>query len=290
MPEPRFADGLSAFADRYDAFVLDQWGVLHDGARPYPGAIEAVAELVRRGKRVALLSNSGRRADKNRARMAGFGFDPACFAAIVTSGEACWRLLHDRQGAPWERLRRRCYLMTIGGDLGVVEGLDLALVDDPAAADFILASGLEPGQTPEDLRPVAETGVARGLPLVCSNPDIVAVSPGQLLHAPGSFARIYEELGGTVHYVGKPHRPIYEVCLESLPGTDPRRIIGIGDSLDHDIRGAAGAGLDSAFVTGGIHAAAFPPDASPAAKRDALERLCRESRVEPTWVIPALAW
>src|SRR6476469_3512308 len=135
MPEPRFAGGLSAFADRYDAFVLDQWGVLHDGANPYPGAIAAVEELVRRDKKVALLSNSGRRAAKNRERMATFGFDPAWFAAIVTSGET------------W--------------------------------------------QTPEDLRPIAEAGTAHGLPLVCSNPDIVAVSPGQLLHAPGAFARIY---------------------------------------------------------------------------------------------------
>src|SRR4051795_1692729 len=178
MPEPRFAGGLSAFADRYDAFVLDQWGVLHDGANPYPGAIAAVEELVRRGKKVALLSNSGRRAAKNRERMAGFGFDPAWFAAIVTSGEACWRLLHDRPGPPWDRLGRRCHLLTIGGDLGVVEGLDLELVDDPARADFILASGLETWQTPEDLRPVGEAGTARGLPLVCSKPDIVAGSPG----------------------------------------------------------------------------------------------------------------
>src|SRR3954453_18483396 len=188
MPEPRFAGGLSALADRYDAFVLDQWGVLHDGANPYPGAIAAVEELVRRGKKVALLSNSGRRAAKNRERMASFGFDPDWFAAIVTSGEACWRLLHDRPGPPWDRLGRRCHLLTIGGDLGVVEGLDLELVDDPARSDFILASGLETWQTPEDLRPVAEAGTARGLPLVCSNPDIVAVSPGHLLPRPAAFA------------------------------------------------------------------------------------------------------
>src|SRR4051812_34263969 len=241
MPEPRFAGGLSAFADRYDAFVLDQWGVLHDGANPYPGAIAAVEELVRRGKKVALLSNSGRRAAKNRERMEGFGFDPAWFAAIVTSGEACWRLLHDRPGPPWDQLRRRCHLLTIGGDLGVVEGLDLELVDDPARADFILASGLETWQTPEDLRPVAEAGTARGLPPVCPNPDTGARRPRQPRHARGAFARIYEDLGDPVHYVGKPHRPIYEVSLGALPGIAPRRIVGIGDSLDHDIQGAVGA-------------------------------------------------
>ena len=45
MQEPRFVPGLSAFVDRYEAFIIDQWGVLHDGAKPYPGAVETVAEL-----------------------------------------------------------------------------------------------------------------------------------------------------------------------------------------------------------------------------------------------------
>jgi HAD superfamily hydrolase (TIGR01459 family) len=290
MPEPRFAEGLRAFADRYEAFVLDQWGVLHDGGEPYPGALEAVAELARRGKRIVLLSNSGRRADKGRERLRALGFDTALFADVVSSGEATWQLMRARPHAPWDRLGRRCVLLTHLGDRGVVEGLDLEVVEDVARADFVFASGLEAWQTPESLRPLAEAAAARGLPMVCSNPDIVAVSRGSFHHAPGAFARIYEDLGGEVHYVGKPHRPIYEVCLGALEGVGRDAIVCVGDSLDHDIRGAAGVGLDSAFVTGGIHRDEFPPGADEAASAGALRRLCGGADAWPTWVIPRLVW
>ena len=60
-PLPPVAPGLSAFADGYDGFILDLWGVLHDGIRPYPGALDCLDRLAAAGKRVCLLSNAPRR-------------------------------------------------------------------------------------------------------------------------------------------------------------------------------------------------------------------------------------
>lgn len=291
MPEPRFVEGIGAFVDRYDAFILDQWGVLHDGAAPYPGVLEVLAGLKAHGKLVVLLSNSGRRAGFSGERLRGMGFETADLAAVVTSGEATWQLMHHRPGPPWDRLGRRCVLLTHLGDRGVVQGLDLEVVDRAEEADFIFASGMEPGQTVEALRPLAEAGVARGLPVVCSNPDIVAVSRDALATAPGAFAKLYADLGGTAHYVGKPHRPIYQACLEALPGVDRARIVCVGDSLEHDIAGAAGVGLDSAFVMEGIHAAEFPPDAGESVLAERLDDLSsRHGGAPPTWAIPRLVW
>ena len=53
MSTTRFVDGIAALADRYRGFVLDQWGVLHDGRQAYPGAREAVlrAEPARQAAR-----------------------------------------------------------------------------------------------------------------------------------------------------------------------------------------------------------------------------------------------
>jgi HAD superfamily hydrolase (TIGR01459 family) len=289
MPEPRFVAGLSALVDHFDAFILDQWGVLHDGARAYPGAVDAVEELIRHGRKVLLLSNSGRRADANRDRLGRMGFDVQRFSAVVTSGEAAWQLMRERRHPPWDQLGRRCYLLTHLGDFEVVKGVDLEVVEDVAQADFIFASGLDPWQTAEALRPVAEAGVARGLLTVCSNPDIVAVSQTEMVNAPGAFAQIYEQLGGKVVYVGKPHRPIYEVCLEALRGVKPERIVGVGDSLDHDIKGAADMGFGTAFITGGIHAADFA-ELPEEEKQRALDRLCVGARVRPDWVLPTCAW
>ena len=51
---------LSEVASGYDAVILDQWGVLHDGSAPYPRAAAAMTALAR-VTRIAVLSNSGKR-------------------------------------------------------------------------------------------------------------------------------------------------------------------------------------------------------------------------------------
>ena len=61
MTEPTFCSGMAEVASRYDGFLVEQWGVLHDGTTPYPGAIACLERLRAVGKRVVLLSNSGRR-------------------------------------------------------------------------------------------------------------------------------------------------------------------------------------------------------------------------------------
>ena len=143
MTSPRFVDGIGAFADRYDGFLLDQWGVIHDGGKALPEAVAAIAELKRRNKRLVVLSNSGRRAELNRRRLADMGLNTAMFDAVVTSGEAAWNLLRHRTQHDFVDLGRRCVLFTIGGDQGVLGDLGIDVVDGPADADFLFNTGLE---------------------------------------------------------------------------------------------------------------------------------------------------
>jgi HAD superfamily hydrolase (TIGR01459 family) len=291
MLTPTFVDGIRSFADRYEGFILDQWGVIHDGKQPLPAAVAAIAELKRRNKRLVLLSNSGRRAELNRQRLVHMGFNTGMFDAVVTSGETAWTLLKHRARQPFADFGRRCLLFTIGRDLGVVEDLGLELAEAPEEADFLFVTGLEiPPMTLEGYRPVLERAAARALPMLCSNPDRVAPVAGDLAVAPGSLAAIYEELGGTVHYVGKPYAPIYGACLDALDGLLPQEIVAIGDSLEHDIKGAENMGLASCFLMGGIHAAGFPPNASRAAQVHHLDELCARYDARPDWVAQRLAW
>lgn len=53
---------------------------------------------------------------------------------------------------------------------------------------------------------------------------------------PGALGKEYERLGGSVVWMGKPASIIYEAALE-LIDLPPHQIIGVGDSLDHDING-----------------------------------------------------
>jgi HAD superfamily hydrolase (TIGR01459 family) len=291
MGTPRFVDGIGAFADRYQGFILDQWGVIHDGHQALPDALSAIHELKRRGKRLVLLSNSGRRAELNRRRLAAMGFNMALFDGVVTSGETAWLHLKHRAQPPYPELGRKCLLFTIGGDLGVIEGLDLDLVEQAKDADFLFVTGLEiPPRSLEDYLPELERAAACGLPMLCSNPDRVAPVSGELVLAPGTLAARYEDLGGRVHYVGKPHSPVYGACLDALDGLERHEIVAIGDSMEHDIKGANAAGIASCFLTAGIHAAEFPSDLSQAARTQVLDRIAADHAAGPDWVAARLAW
>jgi HAD superfamily hydrolase (TIGR01459 family) len=291
MVDPTFCAGVAELAARYDHFIVDQWGVLHDGHAPYPDAIDCLRQLQAAGKRVVLLSNSGKRTWVNRVRLKEIGFEDRLFDAVVTSGEATWRALADRTDPFFQELGRRCILWSRYGDRSLVERLDLELVARAADADFLLLGGIEDAARLDDFLVALESAAGRDLPMVCANPDIVAVQAnGAFGTAPGAIARHYEGLGGRVFYVGKPHRPIYELCLEALGNPAPGSIVAIGDSVQHDIAGAAGMMLDTALVMAGIHGPGFDLVGGLDANQAALEQLEAEFGVRPRWILPRFRW
>lgn len=290
MAEPVFVDSMSTLIDRYAGFILDQWGVLHNGSAPYPGAVELIGELKRRGKRVALLSNAGRRAAENAKQLRAIGFNPADFDGISTSGEVCWHALTNRDTAPFDRLGRRCLLLSREGDYSPVDGLDLELVDDPDDASFVYLSWLDHSPRNRALMDkVIATGPTRGLIVICGNPDRVAPTAGGLIEAPGSAAARYVEAGGEVVFTGKPCRPIYTHCLNFFEGIELDELICVGDSLEHDIKGANDMDIPACLVAGGIHGDVLGPQASQAARILGLNRLMAEHGGRPDFVVPAFS-
>jgi HAD superfamily hydrolase (TIGR01459 family) len=251
---PRAVARLSEVARQFGAVVLDQWGVLHDGTRPYPGAVSCVAGLAAAGVRLAVLSNSGKRAAPNAARIAAMGFDPAFFSCVMTSGEALWSDL----AAGRVRARSLCPVERSPGDAADwASGLDVALTDDPKTADAVLLMGLPDAGVPARALAVLDAALTRGLPVLCTNPD--RASPragGALVASPGALAAEHAGRGGDVRLYGKPHLPVFR-AVESALGLGPDRLLMVGDSLEHDIAGGAGAGWGTALVRGGLHAAAL---------------------------------
>jgi HAD superfamily hydrolase (TIGR01459 family) len=291
MAEPTFCAGVAELAARYEHFVVDQWGVLHDGHSPYPDAIDCLRRLRADGRRVVLLSNSGKRTRINRARLREIGFSEELFDDVVTSGEATWRALSDRTDPFFRELGARCILWSRYRDRSLVEELDLEVVSDAEDADFLLLGGIEDAARLEDFRDALERAAARDLPMVCANPDIVAVQANGIFGvAPGAVARHYEGLGGRVFYVGKPHHPIYQLVFEALGNPAPASIVAIGDSVEHDIAGAVGMTLDTALIMSGIHGAGFDLAGHPETNRAALEQLEAEFGVRPRWLLPRFRW
>ena len=84
--------------------------------------------------------------------------------------------------------------------------------------------------------------------LICTNPDLTVHRGSKEEYCAGSIAQIFESLGGTVEYFGKPHKEIYRMCFNSK-----EKVLAIGDNLRTDIKGANNCKIDSIFISNGVH-------------------------------------
>ena len=284
--------GLAALADRYDGFLLDLWGTIHDGLKPWPGAVECLAELRKRGKRVLLLSNAPRRSHLAIARLDEMGVPRSHYDDVLTSGEAAHDALVARSD-PWHaKLGRRCHLLGPTRDDSVLEGVAHERVERLADADYIVNVGTRGRlDTMEPYEPFLAEAAQRKLPMICCNPDYVVLRGDDRELCAGALALRYEELGGDVYYHGKPHAPIYAESLRRLGLSDYGRVLAVGDALRTDVAGAAAVGMDAVFITStGIMAkdmgvAPFQ-DPDPAT----LARMCAAEGQFPTAALAAFRW
>jgi HAD superfamily hydrolase (TIGR01459 family) len=176
----------------------------------------------------------------------------------MSSGEEAWQYLKRRDDPFYAALGRRCLHIGSDRDLEIRDGLALEFQGEAEEAEFILNTGpADWDDTIEDYVPLLRRCLARHLPMVCANPDLVVMHGAKLALCAGALAEWYEEEGGKVRWHGKPYRSVYDACLALLGIADGSRILAVGDSLRTDIAGAAAAGIDSLFIAGGIHAEEF---------------------------------
>lgn len=276
--------GLRQLAPDYDGFVVDLWGVVHNGVALLPGAHDCLGQLRDAGKRVVFLSNAPRRAAIVHDILRRMGVPDAWHIGVVTSGEVTRTLLIERSDPFVRALGRRVFHFGAAKDAGVLDGTGLEIVPLERAA-FILNTGPDDdGLVAEaSWRPLLEAAAARQLPMVCANPDIDVVRGTQRVWCAGAVARVYEiEHGGAVRRIGKPDPVVYGPAFELL-GCPPQRTLAIGDALATDMLGARGAGIDGAWVLGGIHAdlAGHPDLADAETEREGLA---------PRASLPGLIW
>jgi HAD superfamily hydrolase (TIGR01459 family) len=260
----RLIDGMRALMPDYDGIILDLWGVVHDGTAPFPGVLDCMDRLVAAGKRVVLLSNAPRRSDDVVRRIARIGVPEGLYHGVMSSGEEAWQHLARRDDPFYAALGRRVLHIGSERDLEIREGLDLDFVATPAEADFILNTGPALWEdTIADYTPVLAAARKRDLAMVCANPDLVVIHNGRPALCAGALAEHYQRVGGDVRWHGKPFPSVYDSCLALLGIAERGRILAIGDSLRTDIAGAAGAGIDSLLIAGGVHAAEFDGPGGP---------------------------
>ena len=200
-------DGIEPLIERYDGFLVDQFGVLHDGEAPLPGAVAALELLRQRRKKVVLLSNSGKRGLPNEERLDRIGIDRGLYATMVTSGETAWQGLLARTDETFAGLGERCLFLSRGGDRSALDGLSIVPVAETVDAAFVLLTGIDADEARRAAADrLLEQALSRDLPLVCTNPDLVSIEGGRHVDGPGAFARRYELAGGEVRWAASPGR------------------------------------------------------------------------------------
>src|SRR5207253_7503815 len=125
---------------------------------------------------LVLLSNAPRRSEDVVWRIARIGVPEGLYHGVMSSGEEAWQSLRRRDEPFYAALGRHCLHLGSERDLEIREGLDLVFVDEPAEADFILNTGpAEWDDTIKDYTPALAAARARGLPMVCVDPDLVVL-------------------------------------------------------------------------------------------------------------------
>ena len=268
-------------ASGFRAVFFDQYGVLHDGRRPYPGAREALAALKARGVKIVVLSNSGRAGKANQRRMAALGLGPELYDFLLTSGDVARRLMKSAPMAARLGLEARAFVVSSDGRDELSAELGLLPASNSSEADLVIIAGSQADRISLDgyrklLAPAAE----RGAPCVCFNPDRLMLTAAGAAPGAGRIAELYQELGGEVTWIGKPFPEIYRAAAELAGVEDPRDILCVGDSVEHDVAGANRFGAFAALVRTGI-LAGF--------SREELAGEIGRRRAVPDYVVESLA-
>ena len=243
---------IAGISRNHKAWLVDIWGVMHNGAAAIVSACDACRTFRLSGGIVMLISNAPRPFAAVVSHMRSLGVPDDAYDTGITSGDVTRSMLQGMRGRP---------LFHVGPerDLGLFDDGIVRLVDADAA-ELVVCSGLynDAKETPDDYHDLFSRLLARGLPMICANPDLKVERGSRLVYCAGSLAAQYESRGGEVRYAGKPYLPIYAEALSALAKLrnapiSRSSVLAIGDGINTDMRGAYGAGLSAVFIASGVH-------------------------------------
>lgn len=250
---PQTIASLLDVAPLYDTFFVDMYGVIWDGKTFYPGVDHVFQTLKSRGKKIVMVSNTTALTPHMVEKSARFGLKKGIhYDDFITSGSFFKNQME--KGFLKKTLKGSTHrYYAVGMDNPSLFDGFATRMDNPVNADFVYMGSMnlpgEPLQKLDPLIPVLEQCLALNLPAICANPDLTFILEGQSYLANGAPAAWYENQGGTVIWLGKPHAGIFEYALEQTK-SGFQSIVMIGDTVGTDILGANRAGIDSILITG----------------------------------------
>ena len=262
---------LAEIYKNYDTYVIDLWGVIHNGVELNHKAIEAVKNLVQEKKKVVFLSNAPRPSKDVKKFLIELKMEEQYLQNIMTSGEAAMLALQkESYGKFFFHLgpeRDSSVFIKIKKNKTTLE-----------KCNFILCTGLF-DDLEKDLKyykNLLKNHTSKKL--ICTNPDLIVHKGDIKEYCAGSIAKIFESIGGQTVYFGKPYKEIYRMCFGK-----EEKVIAIGDNLNTDIKGANDMKIDSIFISNGVHRSEFKQESE-------LTELSNKYKVSSNYYQPELAW
>jgi len=232
----------------YPVWFCDIWGVVHDGHAPFAPTVDSLQRHRRAGGCVILVSNSPRSTIGVSKQLDELGVPRDAYDTAVTSGDVTRDLMQQTDG--------KLFHLGPARDLSIFDGLHVTRVELPDAS-AVICTGLfhDDRETPKDYVALLSDMHARGLTMICANPDKVVRKAGRLLYCAGALADVYAAMGGEVRMAGKPYAPIYDLARRRAATIRDHdvplsSILAIGDGPETDIKGAAEQGIAAVFMTG----------------------------------------
>lgn len=284
-PQIPILESISSLARRYDVWLTDIWGVMHNGIEPFPKAVEACRIFRQGGGTIVLISNSPRPSETAIEQLREVGVADDSYDSVATSGDVTRMLISGYAG-------QIVYHLGPERDLPIYNGLGVTLgrLEDCAVA---VCSGLfdDEAETPDSYTDLLTQMHERSVPMICANPDLMVERGNRLIYCAGALAKVYAEMGGEVIFGGKPHPPIYELAfkrIDELRSDVPRqKVLAIGDGLHTDIAGAAAAKIDSLFIASAVH---VPGGKDGFSTPGVFDELIAGSEARPVAAMSQLSW
>ena len=272
----KFINSIKELINNYDNFIIDQWGVMHDGVNGFKHAIDAIEFLKRSNKNLFVISNSSKREKSSESRLPKLGFEKDSFIRLLTSGEMIWNHLFNKYSNIFPK--KKCFHIyddTKEDGLIFRDGLNLNFIDNIDESELILACTPFKDMQPIDYSPILKKAINKKLTMYCANPDFETIEKNSEnnIFCMGTIAEIYKQMGGEVIIKGKPEKEIYMETTKSTK-LDKKRTLAIGDSLFHDIKGANNFNIDSLLIKSGIHKDLI-----------IINQLIQNHQIKPTYII-----
>lgn len=271
---------IKEIAKNYDALIFDIWGVVYEGFDPYENAIEFLNQMILDNKQIVFLSNTPRPSDLIKQRFANWKLIDSKNVNFYTSGDQVRYQFINWDDHVFKNLGKNFYYLGSDKNQDLLEGLGVQGIKDIKEANFLLLSlYMDEGEDLSFYDELFKQAINLNIPAICANPDVEINYNNKIRYCSGAFAARYKNLGGVVHYYGKPEVHIFNIVLNKyLAKYERKKILMIGDTVETDIKGATSAGIDSALVLTG--------NGAKIAKRinNNEQDVFKDCQAKPTWI------